>query len=354
MQWQNNCSSSMTKWLLGLLLSVIFIQTFLGARVFSVAMDEQVHLPAGFVHLQAREIEFGKSSSPFIGMIPALRGFLFSKPIIDLKDQYILNNDFWNFGNKFLFSNNADKLVFEGRLVMIFLVLLLGVYVFKWSKELFGIKAGLFSLFLFAFYPTGIRHAQLISTDVVLAVFFFISCYYFWKSNKILAGVFMGMALGAKFSGVLLAPLFILFACLIELMTSNVQRTFDVKTFFKKLSGFLRIILPIFIIGFLVLWAIYFFPKDFNFYSGGLNLLYAEDSNPNYPVYLNGNFKEGGWWYYFLEGFAVKTPIPFLLFLLWSLMLFKKYRITFTDKMCLLMPAVFLTVFTSLSAHNLG
>lgn len=352
----------MIKWfLVSLLLFLIFIQTFLGARLFSVAMDEQVHLSAGFVHLQSREIEFGKSSTPFIGMLTALPGFLFSKPAIDTKDQYILNNDFWNFGNKFLFSNNADQLVLWGRLVIIFLVILLGIYVFKWANELFGVKAGLFSLFLFAFIPTVIGHSQLISTDVGLAVFFFISSYYFWKflkekkrSHQVYAGIFMGMTLGAKFSGVLLVPLFLLFVFLAELTTSNVQRTFDVKIVKKKLLNFVRIILPVFGIAFFVLWAIYFFPKNLDFYSGGLKLLYAEDSNPNYSVYLNGNFQEGGWWYYFLEGFAIKTPIPFLVFLLWSLVRFKKYRITFLDKMYLLMPAIFLIGFTSLSAHNLG
>jgi len=351
----------MIKWLLvSLLLLLIFIQTFLGARLFSVAMDEQVHLPVGFVHLQSIEIEFDKSSTPFIGMLTALPGFLFSKPSINLSDQYILNNDFWNFGNKFLFSNNADQLVLWGRLVIIFLVLLLGVYVFKWAKELFGTKAGLFSLFLFAFIPVVIGHAQLISTDVGLTVFFFISSYYFWKSlttpgvqrtpgvNQILAGVFMGMALGSKFSGVLLAPLFVLFACLTEFKTLNVGNIN------QKLRNFVRIVLPVFAVGFLVLWAIYFFPKNLNFYSDGLKLLYSEDANPDYLNYLNGNFKEGGWRYYFIEGFLIKTPIPLLVFIFWSLAWFRKHKITFADKMSLLLPVAFLAVSTSLSAHNIG
>ena len=345
----------MIKWfLVSSLLLLIFIQTFLGARLFSVAMDEQVHLPAGFVHLQTREIEFRKSNAPFIGVLTALPVFLFSKPAIDLKDQYILNNDFWNFGNKFLFSNNADKLVFWGRMVIIFLVLLLGIYVFKWSDDLFGVKAGLFSLFLFALIPTVVGHSQLISTDVGLAVFFFMANYYLWKSlkekklkHKILAGIFMGMALGSKFSGMLLIPLFCIFILLFLFQEKS-------KNLSEKILEFFRIALPVFIIGFFILWAIYFFPKDLNFYSGGINLIYAEDANPNYPAYLNGKFKIGGWRYYFLEGFTIKTTIPFLIFLLWSLILFKKHKITLLDKMFLLMPPVFLMILTSWQGHNLG
>lgn len=329
------------------LLAVFFVQIFIGAGLFSVAMDEQIHLPAGFVHLQAKEIEFRKSNAPFVGMLAALPSFLLSKPHIDLQDPEILNNNFWDFGNKFIFSNDAEQLIFTGRMVMAIISALMAVYVFKWAKELFSPGGGLFALFSFVFIPTVIGHSQLVSTDVGLAAFFFISSYYFWKSisasgikYQILAGVFMGMALSAKFSGILLVPLFLLFALFLALKKSNVR--------------WARTIFTVFAVGFLVLWAIYFFPADPGFYSDGFRSIYAEDANPDYPVYLNGEFKKGGWWYYFLEGFLIKTPIPFLALLLWALVWFKKYRITFLDKMFLLAPPVLLTFFTSFSAHNLG
>src|SRR5439155_21223585 len=34
---------------------------------------------------------------------------------------------------------------------------------------------------------------------------------------------------------------------------------------------------------------------------------------PNYPFYLFGELKPGGWWYYFLVAFALKATIPTLL-----------------------------------------
>ena len=68
------------RFLVSLLLFLIFIQIFLGARLFSVAMDEQIHLPAGLVHLQSKEVEFRKSNAPWVGMLAALPSFLFSKP----------------------------------------------------------------------------------------------------------------------------------------------------------------------------------------------------------------------------------------------------------------------------------
>src|SRR3989344_70183 len=347
--------------LFGLLL-FFFVQIFLGARLFSVAMDEQIHLPAGFVHLQTKEIEFRKSNAPFVGVLAALPGFLFEKPELDSNDADIISNNFWDFGNRFLFTHNADQLMFSGRMVVAVLSVLMAVYVFKWAKELFGEKAGLFALFLFVFIPTVVGHSQLISTDVGLAAFFLISSYYFWKSlkhnrlkYKILAGIFMGMALGAKFSGVLLAPLFLLFTLIAVWFSSDTLR--DVRYWSevrKKLLKFFGLVLPVFAVGFLVLWTIYFFPADLSFYSDGLRSVYAEDINPNYPVYLNGDFQKGGWWYYFLEGFIIKTPIPFLIFLLWALALLKKHRVTFLDKMFLLVSPAVLFLLTSFSAHNLG
>ena len=41
--------------------------------------------------------------------------------------------------------------IMNGRYVTLLVCLLIGVYIYWWSKELFGEKAGLFSLFLFAF-----------------------------------------------------------------------------------------------------------------------------------------------------------------------------------------------------------
>src|SRR5689334_5343728 len=41
----------------------------------------------------------------------------------------------------------------RGRYISLLICLLAGVFVFKWSKEIFGETAGLFSLFLFVFCP---------------------------------------------------------------------------------------------------------------------------------------------------------------------------------------------------------
>ncbi len=68
-----------------------------------------------------------------------------------------------------------------GRLVTVLFSAVLGFYVFRWARDLYGPAAGLFSLFLFACEPTLQVHSQLVTTDVYFAGTATIAAYYFWK-----------------------------------------------------------------------------------------------------------------------------------------------------------------------------
>ena len=74
--------------------------------------------------------------------------------------------------------------------------------------------AALLALFLYAFDPTIAAHAQLVTTDVGLAFFATLFLYVLWRtlarpswSRVLLSGATLGLALGAKFSAVLLIPM---------------------------------------------------------------------------------------------------------------------------------------------------
>jgi len=56
-------------------------------------------------------------------------------------------NSQWDFGNYFLFQNGnpADQMIFWARIPMILILIILGFYVFKWSRELFGNKGAILS-----------------------------------------------------------------------------------------------------------------------------------------------------------------------------------------------------------------
>ncbi|MDO8496201.1 MAG: glycosyltransferase family 39 protein [bacterium] len=337
------------------LLVVVFLLPFLSMQNFSPISDEITHLPSGYSYLKTGEIKLNPQHPPLIKILAALP-LLFLDLKFDRLDPSLVGPQAseWQFGRNFLSNNGVDRVIFWGRIPMILLSVLLGWYVYKWGKELFGYRAGLIGLFIYALMPNLIAHAQFVATDMGLTVFSFISIYYFWRllkaesgsiGNLVLTGVFLGLALGSKFSAIFLLPIFP-----ILLMVYFIKKP---GVILYKFNSLLKIILPIYGFAFLVVWALYFFPSDPLFYWKGLNTVYT-DNNPTFEYYLNGSFKNGGWWYYFLEAFIIKTPTPFLVALFASLIFYKKSGLNFLSNLFILLPATIFLVVASWKAHNIG
>jgi len=335
------------------LLAVTFLLPFLSAQNFSPASDEITHLPSGYSYWKTGQITFNLQHPPFVKLISSFP-LLFMDLKFDSEDPDLSGSfkNEWIFGKKFLTSNDTDRLLFWGRLPVMLWSVLLGFYIFRWASEMFSPKAGLLSLFLYAFMPNIIAHAQFVTTDLALASFSFAAFYYLWKFFKtgfnkqlICSGLFLGLALSSKFSAVLFLPV-VLF--LVFIYTKSGQKDFNLV-----ISRFVKITAIMFIPAFLVVYFSYFFPTDSRFYLKGLNTVYA-DSNIYYNYYLNGQFSKDGWWYYFLEAFLIKTPIPALTAFVTALVFFGKFNISNRDKLFIFTPMIFFSAVTSLKAHNLS
>ena len=335
------------KIILVVLLIAVFIQPFIAMRNFGPVTDEITHLPSGYSYWKTGEIRLNPQHPPLIKLISAIP-LLF----MDLKFPTSAMNHEWTFGKEFLYQNNADQILFWGRIPAILVSVLLAFYVFKWSLELFGPKAGIFALFLYAFTPDILAHSQFVTTDMGVTAFSFITIYYLWKlvkersrKNLVLTGIGLGLALGAKFSGVLLLPLIPLLALI---------HFWQEKTgFSKKFFDLLKLTTPVFTLAFILIYVFYLFPADIGFYKNGLESLY-KDRNPNYFYYLNGEFKSEGWWYYFILAFLMKVPVPILVFIAASLILWKKFKMNISDRLFLFLPTGAFLIFTSFWAHNIG
>lgn len=202
-----------------LLLIFVFFIALLSMKDDSATMDEVAHLPAGYSYLTQKDMRLNPEHPPLIKDLAAVP-LLFIKGIkfpYELKDWKEDVNGQWQFGYHFLYKmgNPADQMIFWGRIPMILILILLGFYIFKWAKELFGNKTALFSLFLFSFSPTFLTHGRLVTTDVGAAAGVFIAIYYFIrflkdssKKNLIIAGITFGLAQLAKFSVIFLLPTF--------------------------------------------------------------------------------------------------------------------------------------------------
>lgn len=234
---------------------------------------------------------------------------------------------------------------------MILVLILLGFYIFKWARELFGNKTALLALFFFSFSPTFLAHGRLVTTDVGAAAGIFIATYYFIKSlqnptkkNIILAGIVFGLAELCKFTVIILIPFFILLGLVWWLFKS--------KKFWKTL----KILILVFVIGYLLVWPVYLYhtwnypqerqARDIEFllsshpirflgptlskmteipvlrpyaqYLLGLSLNYQRGISGN-TTYFMGEVSASGWKDYFPIVYSIKEPLPFYILTIFAL-----------------------------------
>ena len=133
-----------------------------------------------------------------------------------------VNSDMVKIMDTFLFSlgNDLDLAAFLSRIPNIMISLLLGVFIFLYSKRLNGAWAAIISLAMFVFSPSFLAHSPLVTMDVPVSCFYFATIYFlmrFFETMQdrylILTGLSLGLSLIAKFSALVLVPtLYILLA----------------------------------------------------------------------------------------------------------------------------------------------
>jgi len=256
-------SNRITNLIAGLLLIIVFLVCFFSMKGDSATMDVMAHIPAGYSYLTQKDSRINPEHPPLIKDLSAI-------PLLFIKDikfpeqikawQKDINGQ-WDFGYNFLYKsgNPADKMIFGARIPMILILILLGFYIFRWTKELFGNKAALLALFLFSFSPTFLAHGRLVTTDVGATAGVFIATYYFVKflkdsskKNLIFAGIAFGLAQLAKFSVILLFPSFGILVLFWAIAKSSNFRQF-LKTFLR----YSLLTALVVIIGYVLIWAVY-------------------------------------------------------------------------------------------------
>jgi hypothetical protein len=338
------------------LLVFVFLVALFSMKDDSLTMDEVAHLPAGYAYLTQKDMRLNPEHPPLLKDLAALpllfiKGINFPAEIKDWKEDI---NGQWGFGFNFLYNsgNPADKIIFWSRIPMILILILLGFYIFKWARELFGPKVACLALFLFSFSPTFLAHGRLVTTDVGAAAGVFIATYYFLhalkkpsKKNIIFAGIAFGLAELFKFSVILLIPFFI-FLALIWWLTQ-----------LGKLKETLKILISVFIIGYILIWPVYQyhvlnypperqardtefllgstpFPKvreilvwastkpilrAYAHYGLGLALVFQRAAG-GHTTYFLGEVSAAGWKNYFPVVYSIKEPLAFQILTLIALL----------------------------------
>ena len=397
-------SGKVSKILIFVLLCCLAGLAILSMRQKSVTYDEGVYYGLGKYILQHRRWD-----TVFSVLHPPLSYYLHSIPLFILKSANLTNE-----ARKKLVLRSRGMipiteklepldyfpLLFQARIVIVLLSVLLGFYVFKWSKELYGQQAGLLALFLYSFSPNILAHSRLITADLVFTCFSFVGLYYFWlfvkePTRKLLlwSGATLGLALLSKYPAILLFPIYLLIGIAVLFSKMEIKSSLKVplENLFAKKFGLRRtytlimLIIMIFVVSVLVLnlgygfretltpFSWYHFKSHF-FSRWQDNRFFASFVAPLPSPYLRGMDFQGvqseqgqssflagkhsttGWWYYYLFVFLIKTPIPFLIFLLFTLLFFKRIRHRLAVFECfLIIPILSFVVYFSFFSHlNIG
>jgi hypothetical protein len=319
---------------LGVILLAFCLQTLLALPQLSATNDEAVHLAAGFTYWKTRDFRMNPEHPPLAKLIAAF-------PLLAINPQFDTNHTDWNnadqypFGFNFLYRNDADRMLFWARTAMAALAAAGLIITFLWARDLFGAPAGLFAAGLYAFSPNLLAHGMLVTTDVPLAVFTLLTLYLFWKGRSLYAGLALGAAMASKFSGAVL-PMLIVALC-----------------FARDGRGALRKLVIMGAASLLVIEAAYLFSQwPVVYFRDGM--LVNVKVVPDYPYYLFGAMKPGGWWYYFLVAFAVKATVPVLILIPLALISLKAGWADRWGEIILTSAIAFYVIVNSIGASQIG
>ena len=226
----------------------------------------------------------------------------------------------YQYANAFYFGsgNDPERIAFIARLVGVALGVLLILTTFAFTRSAYGRSAGVVAAALVAFVPDVLAHSGISYNDVPLALVLLAAT---WAGDVAardprigriaLAGAATGLALGVKFSAIVMGPI-----ALLLILLEGARRWPDPEWVRRILIG-----IPVFAIAaYLVLVAVYlgdFTLREF-WFGLDFNIKHANDGH-GAPAVLLGDYSEQGWWYFFPVAFFLKTSIGLHVLLFLSL-----------------------------------
>jgi 4-amino-4-deoxy-L-arabinose transferase-like glycosyltransferase len=301
-------------------------------------------------------------------------------------------------GLPLIFLNQDQNILPYCRLIVTLLGTILGITIYLFTKKIYGINAALFALFLYTLSPNILAHSRLATLDIGTTLFFFLaitSFILFLEKQNIkwlfITGIVFGLALGTKFTTILLGPIFIIIIITfyfykknfeIKYINKYIPPNYTKNTTFHLIIGFISIMF----IGIIVLHLLYlpqgelnqdgqtvfnqmsennivkiqklFLPDNYVFGLGlqGLHSEFGQDA------YLFGMRSETGWWYYYILALIIKIPIAMLLFFILSITFIclkkiknkLKHKDTFNEWILIIPVVIFFGYFSFLNNVNIG
>lgn len=370
-----------------LFLSLHFLMAFSSAITESPTSDEPLFITGGYNYWQEKDYRINSEAGILIQRWISL-------PLIfqNLKYPYFenesLKKDGWNIADHFLYKigNNPELMVASSRLMVMALSVVLGLAVYLLSKSIFGKTGGIISLSLYAFSPSILASARLATSDLITSLAFLIAIWTFWKMIQkisiytvLLSSLALSFLFLSKMSAFIIIPVNMILIVIFLLRKTPLyicvgNRTIKVSDQHMQLAGIISASAVNFLVVFISIWMFYGFRysmlkdeqnnrpaaewnwKTFTADSGiegkianfarknkllpeaylyGFSFVMKHSKQRN--SFLNGQYCRTGWWYFFPYAFLVKTPIPLLLIIIFSIIVlcFVKTK-TFQEGACFL------------------
>ncbi|MDX2154781.1 MAG: phospholipid carrier-dependent glycosyltransferase [Bryobacteraceae bacterium] len=361
-----------------LLLAIMAAQMFTAARDESQTFDEAVHLTAGYRYWKTGDFSMNIEHPPLQKL---LSGAALLPLGLKLPDDPKIQNDQWEFAKTFLYRNvvPADTILLRGRLVTIGLTILLGAALVWWARRRFGPAAALAVAVLFTLDANFMAHGRLVTTDAIASLFFFLTFAawfeFLWSERPawrwaIATGVFLGLALAAKFSAIILLP--VLPAMLLlrwpgwrgaiagTMIALWLPVPIVAASYWPETAKWMAMENPprlrehtdkTTLIGYLLRGADRHLHLPPHTWFLGLHAV-AQHDKEGHNAYLLGQQSDRGWWYYFPVAFFVKTPAALLL--LAALALVAGWRGQWRTWATLLVPVALYFAVSMSSRINIG
>jgi len=215
------------------------------------------------------------------------------------------------------------------------------VLLFLWAREVAGTHAGLLAAFFYTFSPTLLANGSLAHSDITVTVFFLQTLYAFWRWWREptgfrfgLCGLSLGLALMAKLSALLLLPILGILLAGIASQWQPLVREPSIHgpaAWPVRLGWAVGHFLGLLSLAVFVVWLGY--GGSFAL-SEGIGGPHASLTLPAYvhsllfdfaanaqgrTVFFFGEYSQQGWWYFLPAAYLLKTPLGFLLLLVFSI-----------------------------------
>lgn len=347
--------------IVGVLLLVHTLLLGYSAYVHSPTLNEPGHLVAGLSHWKFGRFELYRVNPPLVRMVGAL-------PVMAVGFEEDWSGFYEGPGARPVFGMGEDFVAANGpRTFFLFMIArwacipfswIGAIVCYLWARDLFGRPSGVLACGMWCFEPNILAHASLITPDAHATALGLAACYTFWRWLKrptwmqaALTGTVLGLAELTKTTLILFYPLWPMMWIMYRWPD---RATITIHTWLREAGMLaLRMAIGLYIVNLGYGFEGSFKPlKEFHFVCRALTGDHTEEGNDaaasdgsasvnrfvdtplggipvpfpaNYllgidiqqrdfesygrPFYLRGEWRDEGWWYYYLYACAIKVPL---------------------------------------------